>query len=650
MSQHHSNTHTLNNLTSKYQDFEIFKLLVEHSSDGMALFENQILVYSSPSMNKIFGCKDFSGFKTYEDVLKRVHPDDFPGLENKVNEGIEAKCEIQKYQFRFKRDDGTYCWIENSVTRIYDSLGKNVRNVIISRDIAENKKTEQELFQQKKALKTIAENTTAMIYIKDLEGKYLFANKALEEIFLPGGESLIGKKDIDITDKSTATKYRDNDLTVIKTGKALVFEETQKLADGMHTAVSVKVPIFDKYGNVESVCGISTDITERKKTEEKFKVLNEKLEMALTAGNLGLWEWHVNKNKAEWFGKSARLFGVEEQAFDGSPESVRNLIHPDDRDKGLEAFEKSIREGVIYTNTYRVIWPDGSVHWLHSYGKPEYDENGNAVKVFGTTIDITSEKLSKNKIIAQNQELSKLNAMKDKLFSILSHDLKNPLNSLLGFIQLLNMKYLNESQENIGRYISLMLKSANSMAELLNTLSQWSKSQHHRIKVSPVEISPESLAKEITSMFEANLHNKQLEIAVDTADDSHAYGDEEMIKTVLRNYLDNAIKFTPAGGRITFSVYTDDEQCVFKVSDNGVGIQPERLKDLFSVSSFDSQPGTSGEKGTGLGLIICKELAALNHGKVWAESEKGKGTDFYLALPSTKAYWEKTILNHPTSA
>jgi PAS domain S-box-containing protein len=278
---------------------EIFRLLVENSSDGMALFENNELVYASPSMNEIFGVKDFYTFKTYPDILKRIHPDDYNELTSTIENSRQNKWKQQQYQFRFKRDDGIYCWIENSVSRIYKNNGSKIKTIVTCRDITKNKETEQELYQQKEALKTIADNTTALIYIKDISGSYLFANKALEDVYKIDAGHLSGKKDTDITDLETAARFRKNDLAVIESKKPAVFEETQELEDGLHTAVSVKVPIFDKSGNVVSICGITTDITERKKEEQELVELKEKLELAITAGNLGLWEWYLDGNQVD---------------------------------------------------------------------------------------------------------------------------------------------------------------------------------------------------------------------------------------------------------------------------------------------------------------------------------------------------------------
>ena len=623
-------------------DPEVFRLLVENSADGLALFENQKLVYASPSMNRIFGCEDFNNFRTYADVLKNVHPDDYGDIEKMYAEGVENQHRHQTYTYRFKCEDGSYSWIENSVTRFFDDSGNNYRNIVICRDITKNKTNEIELNRHKEMFRAITDNSGAFIYTKDLDGRFTFVSKAFESTFNMKSSDFIGLTDEQITGNNSSENFRKNDLIVIETGKPLIAEEDLELPAGKHTAISVKVPLYNIRGNITGILGLSTDITDRKRAEQNVIDLKNKLELAMGAGKMGIWEWYVDGNRVEWYGKQAQLFGISSKEFGGNIEDVQQLMHPDDRDKGIKAFHKAIEENVEFTNTYRVIWPDGSVHWLYSYGNPVFDINGNALKVVGVTHDITDEKLYRDKIVSQNRELSRINAMKDKLFSVISHDLVNPLNSLLGFIQLLQMNYRNESVENTGRYINLVSKSANSLAGLLQSLSQWSKSQRRKIKVSPEAINPAALVDEIAELLSANLNNKNLNFSNEIDSALLAYADEEMVKTILRNFLTNAIKFSHENGNIRCSARIREGRCIIQISDEGVGINPEKLKQIFNVTANGSEDGTSGEKGTGLGLIICRELAELNQGKVWAESSLGNGSDFYLEIPENKAEWEST--------
>lgn len=626
-------------------DPEVFRVLVENSSDGLALFENQELVYASPSMNRIFSCEDFNQFTTFAELLRNVHPEDHKRIEKLYADGIKYQHKHQLYTYRFKRNDGSYNWIENSVSRFFDDNGNNYRNIVICRDITEEKNNEIELSEHKEILKAISDNTSAFIYTKDLDGRFTFVSKAFEKVFNLKSADFIGLKDNDLAYSHDSETYRHNDMYVVKTGEPLVAEEDLELPDGMRTAISVKVPLYDMNGNISGVLGLSTDITDRKKAEQKVIDLKNKLELALNAGKMGIWEWYVEGNRVEWYGNHAQLFGITNQDFGGTVEDVRHILHPDDRNKGLEVFQKSITENQPYAYTYRVIWPDESIHWLHSYGIPVNDENGKAIKVLGVTHDITEQKLYRDKIVSQNRELSRINAMKDKLFSVISHDLVNPLNSLLGFIQLLQMNYRNESVENTGRYINMVSKSANSLAELLQSLSQWSKSQRRKIKVTPKEINPSALVDEVAELLLVNLNNKNLNLINEIDSAQSAYADEEMVKTILRNFLTNAIKFSHESGTIRCSASIRNGKVIMKISDEGVGINPEKLRQIFNVTANGSEDGTLGEKGTGLGLIICRELAELNHGKVSAKSTPGKGSDFYLEIPDSKVAWEDTISN-----
>jgi signal transduction histidine kinase len=395
------------------------------------------------------------------------------------------------------------------------------------------------------------------------------------------------------------------------------------------------VPLFDLEGNVYGICGISTDITDRKMAEQQLREIKEKLELALRAGKMGIWEWFAGSNQVNWFGSHANLYGIRDEDFGGTLEDVQRIVHPGDRNQGLAIFEKTLREGTVFENTYRVIWPDESIHWLYSYGSLVKHENGKPWKVVGVTLDITADKLLKDKLLSQNKELGEINLTKDKLFSIVSHDLVNPLNSLLGFAQLMDIKIRNLGEADLKSYNDLVLESAHAMADMIKTLSEWSKSQRGKIMVHPRMVSPAVIVNDAFRLAWASAQAKKIRMMNNVPAGQLVCADEEMLYTIVRNIVCNAIKFSHPESTITCEGAVDHRCFLLKICDEGVGIEPDRLEKIFSVSDAKSKPGTAGERGTGLGLLVCKEFVELNNGKIWAESELGKGSVFYVELPTT---------------
>jgi len=234
-------------------------------------------------------------------------------------------------------------------------------------------------------------------------------------------------------------------------------------------------------------------------------------------------------------------------------------------------------------------------------------------------------------ILEQTKHLEDINKVKDRLFSIVSHDLKDSLTSIKGFIDLLNDGSLTQSEFN--SLIPELSENANNASLLLFNLLNWSKSQMQSLESNPSLFDIQEIFDEKTELLEQKLQKKGITLINQTLHD-FVYADRSMIEIVVQNLLTNAIKFSKSGDSITVANHISNGRSIISISDTGVGIAPENLDKLFKNSTFTTV-GTSNEKGTGLGLTICKELVDLNHGKIWVESSLNKGTTFYIELPKS---------------
>ncbi len=238
---------------------------------------------------------------------------------------------------------------------------------------------------------------------------------------------------------------------------------------------------------------------------------------------------------------------------------------------------------------------------------------------------------------AQKYELEQLNATKDKFFSIIAHDLKSPFNSLLGFSNLLIEEFDRLPKEDIQKFAENIYRSADNLFKLLNNLLQWSQSQTGRIEYRPKKSDLYSVVKNVIALLKPNADAKQVKIISNIDENIIAYFDENMITAVLRNLINNAIKYSNTGGKIRLKSVVLDKLIELSVIDNGVGISQADAEKLFKIDGKYSTKGTSGEKGTGLGLILCKEFVERHGGKIWVESELKKGSEFKFTLPTTKS-------------
>ncbi len=255
------------------------------------------------------------------------------------------------------------------------------------------------------------------------------------------------------------------------------------------------------------------------------------------------------------------------------------------------------------------------------------------------------------KIRHQNEELHKLNATKDKFFSIIAHDLKSPFNSIIGFSRILIDQVEKKKYDGIARYADIIHQSSNSAMELLMNLMEWSQSQTGRISFNPEKINLSALAKEVELLFTDVAKHKSIEIINKVPEGMMVFADYDMVGTIFRNLISNAIKFTHPGGEIIINAREVARGHVVSVSDTGVGIPQNKIKKLFRIDESYSTAGTQNEKGTGLGLILCKEFVEKHRGKIWVETweknpdeENSGGSTFYFLLPFGKATESKNTL------
>ncbi len=230
-------------------------------------------------------------------------------------------------------------------------------------------------------------------------------------------------------------------------------------------------------------------------------------------------------------------------------------------------------------------------------------------------------------------KLRELNETKDKFFSIIAHDLRNPFFNLIGLSDLLGNSINEYSQEEIVDIANAMSVSAKQGYDLLENLLDWSLVQSGRISYMPEKINLLKVAKTNTGLFESNMRVKDIGISININEDLSAYADENMVTTVLRNLISNAIKFSVRGSDVVIDAVRNDNEVLVSVTDQGTGISKENLEKLFKLSTKVSVKGTENESGTGLGLVLCKEFVELNGGKIWAETKQDKGTTMRFTLP-----------------
>lgn len=325
------------------------------------------------------------------------------------------------------------------------------------------------------------------------------------------------------------------------------------------------------------------------------------------------------------------ILKLDKPAFEKNPGIINPLIFEDDK-------EEFVRKNVE-ANVQRIpfMWEGrfivkGELIWVHFESIPRVLEN-NDILWTGILNDITEQKRAEQELQGKNQELQKLNAEKDKFFSIISHDLKSPFNAIMGFSNILLDKVELEDRKNIKNYAQIINNSSQRAMNLLSNLMQWSQSQTGRMNFNPEYFNPNLIIDEIVELSKDIALQKSISIINDFPSEIVVYADKAMMSTIIRNLVSNAIKYTTSGGKIRISAEISSTEIKVSISDTGVGISETILEKLFHLDSNSSIPDTQGERGTGLGLILCKEFIEKHGGKIEVESEVGKGSVFHFTIP-----------------
>jgi signal transduction histidine kinase len=245
--------------------------------------------------------------------------------------------------------------------------------------------------------------------------------------------------------------------------------------------------------------------------------------------------------------------------------------------------------------------------------------------------------MAEEEILNYVQQLKETNATKDRFFSYISHDLRSPFSSLLGFSELVLADFDNLSSQEVKRYLEIIGATSRNLYNLLNNLLQFTRFQTGRVQFCPKNICLTELIERNVELIKGNIVKKEIYLINDIKDNIDVYIDEEMISSVIQNLLTNAIKFTKRKGQIKLSCIQNlnRREVEIWIADSGIGMDRETIDKLFRVEVIQTTSGTEKESGTGLGLILTKESIEKNNGKIWVESAPGKGTTFKFTLPLT---------------
>ena len=565
-----------------------------------------------------------------------THPDDLAADVAQFERMQAGEIDLYEIEKRFIRKDGAILSTHLAVA-CYRNPDHSIRFTIGSiLDITTRKSTEEALKESEALLRLVVENSRDGINLLDLRtGKYTFMSPSQVEMTGFTTEEING---ISVEEAYDRVYPDDRHLSVeqqqqiaaglnpppveyrwkVKNGEYRWFSDNRKL-------------IRDAQGNPIAMVGISRDITDRKVAEEAVRESEARYRRFFDEDLTGDFITTPEGVLLDCNPAFLRIFGFAQK----SDAIGRNIMewYPDHSER---------QRIVAHIRTHRVLEAhettryrkDGSLMHVVLNFAGEFDATGELTCVRGYLFDNTARKQAENALRERERQLREFNAQKDKFFSILAHDLKNPLIGFLSFAELLESDFDNLPLAERTMLIQHFHVSAEMLIALLEDLLTWGRVQQDRIEYYPVEFPLELLIARAIALLSENAGQKQISLINAAAAPGKVYADVNMTDTILRNLIANAIKFTRPGGAVTISTTGSADGVRVTVADNGIGIPPDMLGDVFRLDGRTKRPGTNGEKGTGLGLILCKEFAEKQGGALWIESEPEKGTRVMFMLPA----------------
>ncbi len=593
----------------RYKNFisQTEEILCTLEIDGSISFVNQAFIktlkYSENELLK----------KNIVDLIELDKSDavelDFQSIEKLVN---------KKYELSFKSKYGNSLLLLSRFVPVLSEAGKIKRYNCYSNDISESKQEESNLL----LFKALFEASNDGIALEK-DKKLVFVNDEFANIFgYPSGYDLHKKELSDLVSESDVAKV-EGYFRQIENGKQLPrrIEFFGKKPDGsvFYAEVTAASFIFNKQPHVVM---IARDVTEKKRSqqvikdsEEKYRNLTENIDDFLFTFE------RVGKYLRPVFYTSSveKVTGYTQTDLLGDSKLFMKIIHPDDLSSIKDKIMSLLRSKIQLSSEFelRIINKHGNIAWVRTKLNILRDQDGVVQKLYGLVSDISLRKKAEDDLKKSTDNLLKLNETKDRFISIISHDLRTPFSSILGFTDLL----LNDeglSEEEKRQYVNFIRESSNSMLSLVNSLLDWTRLQTGRIKFEPERIEAYKIIEKSFNALKGAAFQKDINLASNVSTDLFIFVDENLILQVFNNLISNAIKFTNRNGNITVSVSPSNTLrfLEFSVKDDGTGIKKENLDLLFNVDTKFTSEGTAGEKGSGLGLSLVKEIIEKHGGNI----------------------------------
>jgi PAS domain S-box-containing protein len=493
-------------------------------------------------------------------------------------------------------------------------------------EIDERIKAENSLRESEEKFRLLFELSPQPVSLTEMEtGLIIEANQQMERITGFSQQQLIGKTSLELG--IISREDRNIVLAALKNN-----QEVTGLEINLHSAKGQTINCLAyihliKIKGENILVSVFSDITDLKLKQQKINMLSTALQQSANAvvitNTVGIIEY-VNPSLLNITGYDLdEIIGETPSIFKSGEFST----------SGYQNLWKTILSGEKWSGEFHNRKKNGDLFWDHTTISPVFDSKGIITNFIAVKEEITQKRQRQEALRLSEIKLRELNATKDKFFSIIAHDLMNPFNAMLGFTRLLIETLKAKKLEEGLHFASIIDHSSHRIFDLFQNLLIWSRSQSGQITYNPSPVKVIELVMNAINVLKDVALHKNIEIEIELNKEDAVVVDQNMIATVLRNLVSNAIKFSSEGSKIKVSAQKQDKSFLFQVADSGIGMSEQMINELFMLNKNISTQGSIGEVGTGLGLVICREFIVAHSGEIWVESEPGKGSRFFFSIP-----------------
>jgi PAS domain S-box-containing protein len=616
-----------------------------------------------------------------DQLLGRPLADLTPGSEAMVQAFTRGEVDEYSCEPCFTRGDGAAIWLRVDASMLRDENGAPKKAIAAVRDITDEKRSQQMLLQSERTHRllvslqdaTRGQRDPARVlqdFVRIVAAHFDVSGCAYGEVDEQGqfvtmiadhadgvppfigrhqladfGDGLNGQlragvtvalADVDADSRADGATRRTFTAISTRSGIAVPLVKDDRLVAVM--ALHHSAPrewTRDEIGLMELIAERTWFALENARAEASLREHRDVLALAMRGGRMGAWSRDLRTDRVWWSHELEEIVGLRPGEFAGHESSFLDVVHVDDRSLVNEAVEGAIRSHTDYTVEFRFRHSSGAWRWMEGRGRAVYSESGEPVMLYGIGIDITERKRAEDELRRLNAELSEADRRKDQFIALLAHELRNPLAPVRFSLELLRLPGASAVEHEQARVI--IDRQVAQMTKLLDDLLDVARVGRGKLQVhrAPVSLNAALQMAVETSRPLIERQRHELSVALPT-EEMTVLGDPVRLTQVFANLLNNAARYTPAGGMLSLLARTEGERAVVRVVDNGVGLRPDQLRAIFKPFAQAHEPGYSG--GLGLGLSLAQAIVTLHHGTVEAHSEgPSKGTEFVVTLPLAAA-------------